>query len=168
MTKPFIAIAAVAENRVIGNGLNIPWRIKEDFQHFKSTTLGHVLVMGRKTFESIGKPLPGRETIVVSRQSLTIPGVKVVHSLEEAIPPAGDPRTYFICGGAEIYKQALPLCHKLILSHVHMAPDGDVLFPEFESLFQEGIITLENPLFTVKTYQAKPSMTTGTRPVACE
>lgn len=155
MSKPFIAIAAMAENRVIGNGPNIPWRIKEDFQHFKATTLGNVLIMGRKTFDSIGKPLPGRETIVISRQELVIPGVKVVHSLEEAMPALGDTRKYFICGGAEVYKQALPLCHELILSHVHQSPDGDILFPEFESFFQTGEVILELPAFTVKKYTAK-------------
>ena len=103
--KHFHAIAAMSLNRVIGDGNKIPWHLPEDFKWFKQTTLGHVLVMGRKTFESIGRPLPGRETIVLSRAGWSHPGVQTVASLDEVKSLAGE-RQVFICGGAQIYTQA--------------------------------------------------------------
>ena len=97
--KHFKAIAAMSLNRVIGDGNRIPWHLPEDFKWFKATTLGHVLVMGRKTFESIGKPLPGRDTIVLTRaEGWTHPGVRTAASLADVVPLIGD-RTAFICGG---------------------------------------------------------------------
>src|SRR5687767_2584723 len=106
--KSFQAIAAMSLNRVIGCDNQIPWHLPEDFKWFKRKTTGHVLIMGRKTFESIGRPLPNRTTVVLSRQTREIPGVRVVTSLE-AIPDFGLDKTLFICGGGEIYQQALPL-----------------------------------------------------------
>src|SRR5271166_2104453 len=99
--KHFKAIAAMSENRVIGDGGKIPWHLPEDFKWFKSTTMGHVIVMGRKTFESIGRPLPGRETIVLSRSGFKHPGVRTVSALSQ-IDPSGEERDIFICGGAEV------------------------------------------------------------------
>ena len=99
--KHFKAIAAMSLNRVIGNGNQIPWHLPEDFKWFKATTTGHVIVMGRKTFESIGRPLPNRETIVLSRSAFSFPGVKTISSLKELPSPTGDQRV-FICGGAQI------------------------------------------------------------------
>jgi dihydrofolate reductase len=104
--KQFKAIAAMSLNRVIGRGNQIPWHLPEDFKWFKRMTTGNVVVMGRKTFESIGKPLPNRETIVVSRSGFSHPGVRTVTSLEE-IDLANETREVFICGGGQIYEQAL-------------------------------------------------------------
>src|SRR5579859_5349944 len=107
--KQLKAIAAMSENRVIGQGNQIPWHLPEDFKWFKKMTTGHVLVMGRKTFESIGKPLPNRETIVLSRSGFHYPGVRTIADLRE-LDPARESRRIFICGGAQIYAHALPLC----------------------------------------------------------
>jgi hypothetical protein len=107
--KRFKAIAAMSENRVIGNGPKIPWHLPEDFKFFKATTTGQIVVMGRATFESIGRPLPKRETIIVSRSGYTFPGTRTVASLDE-IDVNADERDVFICGGAQIYAAALPRC----------------------------------------------------------
>src|SRR3954466_1550009 len=96
-------------NRVIGAGNKIPWHLPEDFKWFKKMTSGHVIVMGRKTFESIGKPLPNRTTIVLSRNSFSYPDVHTIGSIEE-LPALVAGREVFICGGAQLYAQALPLC----------------------------------------------------------
>ena len=131
----FTAIAAMSENRVIGRGSQIPWHLPEDFKWFKQTTLGHVLVMGRKTFESIGRPLPGRETIVLTRSGFSHPGVTTARTLEEVEAKVAD-RQVFIAGGAEIYRLALPRCSDLYLTLVKRTVDGDVLFPPFEEQFE--------------------------------
>ncbi|MFI7062188.1 dihydrofolate reductase [Kribbella sp. NPDC050124] len=122
-----ILIAAVGANGVIGRDNDLPWRIREDLQHFKALTLGHTLVMGRKTYDSIGRPLPGRRTVVVTRQpDWTAEGVDVVHTLEEALKYDGD---LYVAGGGEIYRQALPYADRLELTEVAQSPTGDVTFP---------------------------------------
>ena len=153
----FKAIAAVAENGVIGRGLEIPWRIPEDFRHFKRTTMGGVLLMGRRTWESLGaKPLPGRENAVLTSRPELVKGARAFASLEEAASAyRGDPRTVWICGGAALYKAALPECSELILSRVKMSPQGDVYFPDFADLFEKKEIILENELFDVIRYIRK-------------
>ena len=124
-------VAAYADNRVIGNGAEIPWHSSEDFAHFKQTTVGHTLVMGRRTFDSIGRPLPRRRTIVVTRdREWSVDGVDVAHSLEAALALAGDEEV-FVAGGAEIYALALPLATHQVLTEVHCTPAGDVHYPEF-------------------------------------
>ncbi len=133
--RPWIAIAAMAENRVIGAGNRIPWHLPEDFKWFKATTLGGTLVMGRKTYESIGRPLPGRTTVVLSRRGIVDERVLAASDLE-AIPGMPLPTPVFVCGGAEIYRQALPRCRTLLLTRVHGTPEGDAFFPEFESRFR--------------------------------
>jgi dihydrofolate reductase len=149
----FRAIAAMAENRVIGRGGRIPWHLPDDFRFFKRTTLGHVLVMGRKTFESIGRPLPGRDTIVLTRSGWSHPGVRTAASLD-ALPLApDDPRLVFICGGAEVYAQVLPQCSDLYLTHVHRTVEGDTFFPLFEGQFELMGVVLEHADFTVRRYQ---------------
>lgn len=155
--RNFKAIAAVAENGVIGRGLEIPWRIPEDFRHFKRTTMGGVLLMGRRTWESLGaKPLPGRENAVLTSRPELVKGARAFASLEEAASAyRGDPRTVWICGGAALYKAALPECSELILSCVKMSPQGDVYFPDFADLFEEKEIILENELFDVIRYIRK-------------
>ncbi|MGW6199272.1 dihydrofolate reductase [Kribbella sp. NPDC055110] len=122
-----ILIAAVGRNGVIGRDNDLPWRIREDLQRFKQLTLGHTLVMGRKTYDSIGRPLPGRRTVVVTRQpDWSAAGVDVTHSVEEALKYDG---TLYVAGGGEIYRQALPYADALELTEVNQSPDGDVTFP---------------------------------------
>lgn len=139
MSVETVLIAAVADNNVIGNGPDIPWHLPSDFAHFKSTTLGKPLIMGRKTFESIGRPLPGRTNIIVSRQKGYQPdGVIVVDSLEAAIlhaktiAQADGEGAVMVAGGADIYRQAMEVADKLIISHVALSPEGDALFPEVD------------------------------------
>ena len=127
--------SAMAENRVIGQGNKIPWHLPEDFKWFKQMTTGQVVVMGRKTFESIGKPLPNRETIVLSRSQFQFPGVRTVSDLDQ-IDPANEPREMFICGGAQIYEQTLPRCSDLYLTLVKREVAGDIFFPAFEHQFK--------------------------------
>ena len=153
-------IAAMADNRVIGAGNRIPWHLPADFQWFKRTTLGGILVMGRRTYESIGRPLPGRETIVLTRGPWTAPGVSTVagpDALEARL--AGDPRPVWVCGGAEIYRLLLPRCSELFLTCVPGRPDGDAFFPEFESDFAETGVVLDDPTFTVRHYRRKAPLT---------
>src|ERR1700759_4236808 len=109
--KYFKAIAAMSENRVIGHGNKIPWHLPEDFKWFKKMTMGNVIVMGRKTFESIGKALPGRETIVLTRGGGTFQGARTAKNLDAI--NATDNREVYVCGGADVYQQALPLCSDL-------------------------------------------------------
>jgi dihydrofolate reductase len=153
--KPFKAIAAMALNRVIGNGNQIPWHLPEDFKWFKATTTGHVIVMGRKTFESIGKPLPNRETIVLSRSAFSHPGVKTISSLAE-LPSLVGGRQVFICGGAQIYEQTLPLCAELFLTLVKREVAGDAFFPKFEDKFDLVEAIRDTPEFKILHYQARP------------
>jgi dihydrofolate reductase len=145
------AIAAMSLNRVIGRGNKIPWHLPEDFAWFKKTTMGHILVMGRKTFESIGKPLPGRETIVLSRGGFNFPGVHAVKDLNEIDWPSEN-RTAFICGGAQIYEQYLPLCSELYLTLVKRVVEGDAFFPRFEDLFSFSEQIHDGAEFSISRY----------------
>lgn len=155
--KRFRAIAAMSLNRVIGRGNQIPWHLPEDFKWFKQTTMGQVLVMGRKTFESIGRPLPGRETVVLSRGSFAAPGIRVVKTLD-GLPPADDARDWFLCGGAEVYRQALPQCADLFLTLVKReVPDGDAFFPRFEESFELVATLRDTPEFTILHYCRRDS-----------
>lgn len=150
----FKAIAAVAENGVIGRGLEIPWHISADFKHFKRTTTGGVVVMGRNTWESFkGRPLPNRENVVVSSRIKDVSGATVFGSLE-AVAKAyeNDLRDIWIIGGAKLYGAALPMCSELILSRVKMCPEGDVFFPPFESMFAPCETLLKEELFDVIRY----------------
>jgi dihydrofolate reductase len=127
-------VAALTHERVIGRGTQIPWHYPEDMKHFRTVTKGQALIMGRTTFESIGKPLPGRRNIVVSRKpGLAIEGCEVAGSLEQAIALARttDPAPCVI-GGAQIYEAALPHASRLELTYVHEPHQGDVLFPAFD------------------------------------
>ena len=125
-------IVALAKNRVIGRHGQLPWHLPGDLQRFKQLTMGQTLVMGRRTFESIGKPLPGRRTIVVSRNAdYVAAGCDVVSSLEAALKLAASAEEVFICGGADIYSQALPLTKRIYLTEIDSNVDGDTRFPEF-------------------------------------
>jgi dihydrofolate reductase len=132
-------IAAVAENGVIGRNNQLPWHIKSEFQYFKTTTLGHPIVMGRRSFESLGKPLPKRANIIVTRDtSFSAKGVIVAHSVEEGVSIAKDIAAkenvgeVFIGGGADIYRLSLPHADRLYLTEIHLKPEGDTRFPAFD------------------------------------
>ena len=124
-------IVAMSENRVIGRDGDLPWHLSADLKRFKRLTMGHPILMGRKTYESIGRPLPGRRSIVISRQADYRPeGVDVAGSLPTAIELCGDVDEAFIIGGASIYEQALPLANRLHLTQVLATVEGDTFFPE--------------------------------------
>ena len=134
-----VLVAAVADNGVIGRNNDIPWRLKSDLQRFRKITTGKPVVMGRKTFESLGRPLPGRTNIVVSRDAaFTAPGIVVVNSIEHALEAArGDAlrrgaAEIVIGGGSHIYAACLPFATKLELTRVHARPDGDTQFPPLD------------------------------------
>lgn len=130
MPEPHIAIvAAVARNRVIGRGNALPWRLPDDLKHFKRLTLGHPIVMGRRTWESLPGILPERRHVVVTRDpTYRAPGAEVVHSLDEAVAAAGADEV-LVVGGAELYAQALPFAQRLYLTLVEADVEGDALFP---------------------------------------
>lgn len=135
-------IVAVAENWVIGGNNQLLWRISEDLKRFKSLTSGHSIIMGRKTFESIGRPLPNRKNIVVSRNSnLIIEGCIIVNSLNEALEITEGEDEVFVVGGGELYRQALPLAKKIYLTKVHKNFEGDTTFPAIN--FNEWNLVLE-------------------------
>lgn len=132
--KRVVMVAAVADNGVIGADGDIPWRIPDDFAHFKRTTLGHVLVMGRATFESIGRPLPGRTTIVLTRDaSWSADGVQVASSLPAALDLADHlPGDVMVVGGALVYDEAMSVADEQVLTAVHLSPEGDTFYPDFD------------------------------------
>src|SRR5580765_7162022 len=156
MSKPFKAIAAMSLNRVIGAGNKIPWHLPEDFKWFKKMTTGHVIVMGRKTYESIGRPLPNRTTIVLSRSPSKISGVRAVGDLKDLSLLEGElgGKEIFICGGAQVYEQALPLCSDLYLTLVKRQMEGDTFFPAFEDRFTLKEQLLDGPEFKILHYRA--------------
>ena len=122
-------IAAVARNGVIGDRNTLLWHISEDLKHFKTLTTGHPVVMGRKTWESLGRPLPNRVNVVITRQSIEIPGCRVVHSLDEAVALFGADEELFVIGGAQIYAEALPRAGRFFLTRVFHDYEGDTRFP---------------------------------------
>jgi dihydrofolate reductase len=132
--KRVVLVAAVAENGVIGNGPDIPWRLPGEQAEFKELTLGHTLLMGRTTFDSIGRPLPGRTTIVLTRDpGWHHDGVLVAHDLEGALALAEDlPGEVMVVGGAQVYAAALPVADEQVLTEVPLSPEGDVLYPAFD------------------------------------
>jgi dihydrofolate reductase len=134
---PVTLVAAMGRNRVIGLDGDMPWHFSEDLAHFKRTTMGGTMLMGRKTFDSIGRPLPGRRTIVITRNTeWAHDGVEVVHSLGEALELAANSEPQhaagvFVVGGGDVYAQALPIADRLVLTEIDDAPEGDTYFPEW-------------------------------------
>lgn len=151
MSKRFKAIVAMSLNRAIGKDNKLPWHLPEDLKWFKKLTTGHVIIMGRKTWDSIGKPLPNRESIVVSRAD--VPGVRTVRSLAE-INTASDPRDYFIIGGAQLFKDGLALCSDLYLTLVKRHVEGDVFLRPFEDNFVLHETIQDTPDFSILHYVA--------------
>ena len=150
--KHLKAIAAMSLNRVIGNGNKIPWHLPDDFKWFKQMTSGHTIVMGRKTFESIGRPLPNRKTIVISRSGFSHPGVTTLQDLQ-ALDINAEPGEVFICGGAQLYEQMLPLCSDLYLTLVKRTVEGDAIFPAFEDRFEQIKTIADNVDFAILHYR---------------
>jgi dihydrofolate reductase len=162
-----ILVAAVAENGVIGRGNALPWRLKSDMQHFRAATVGKPVIMGRKTYLSVGKPLAGRTTIVVSRDpAFAAPGILVAPSLPAAIAAArGDALrrragAIIVAGGADIYAQAMPLAAGLVITYIHAATDGDARFPAIDLRVWREIARDERPpaagddaAFAIVTYK---------------
>ncbi len=134
MTRPTVSLlVAVARNGVIGRNNALPWHLPDDLKRFKALTMGHAIVMGRKTYESIGKALPGRDNIVVSRQTgYVAAGCRVVRSMEAALAAADGAGPIYVIGGAEIFALALPLATRLDVTEIDADVEGDVLFPEYD------------------------------------
>lgn len=134
MSLPLAMVVAVGDRGEIGKDGQVPWRIPEDLKHFKRVTMGHAIIMGRKTWDEVGRPLPGRRNIVVSRnRALVLPGAEVFSTLDEAIEAArttdSEPR---IIGGSHIYAAAMPLTTRIYLTEVHRAVDADTFFPPLD------------------------------------
>lgn len=126
-------VVAMAANRVIGNNNRLPWHLPADLKHFKATTMGKPIIMGRKTWESIGRPLPGRTNIVITRdRAYTANGCVVVHSIDDALAAAGDQDEAMVIGGAEFYRQVLPRASTIYLTRIHRGFEGDTVFPELD------------------------------------
>jgi len=152
--KHFKAIAAMSLNRAIGKDNRIPWQLPEDLGWFKKLTTGHIVVMGRKTFESLGKPLPDRRILVLSRTAKEFPGAEAISDLSQ-IDPKKEERDVFICGGAQVYEQALPRCSDLYLTLVKRQVEGDTFFPAFEEQFVFATLILEKPEFKIVHYMSR-------------
>ena len=157
-------IAAVGSNNVLGRGNDLIWHLPNDFKFFKDTTKGHPVIMGRKTYDSMGKPLPNRTNIIVTRQKgLSIEGCLIFNTLKEAIDKANAlDDNPFIIGGAEIYKMAMPFVDRMLLTHVEFEEDGDAYFPEFntnnwhEELIAEQAVDEKHQYpYRIKSYTRK-------------
>jgi dihydrofolate reductase len=145
-----IAIAAMTPSRVIGRDGTIPWHYSEDLKFFKRTTLGHIVLMGRTTFDSLGRPLPGRDNWVLSRGpqiegTLTLPSPNDIPA-----PPPG--KTIFVIGGAQVYSQLLPRCREIFLTRISQDFEGDTFFPAFEEEFALDGVMFETPDFRVERH----------------
>jgi dihydrofolate reductase len=154
-------IAAVAANGVIGRDGRMPWHLPEDLKRFKALTMGHAIVMGRKTFDSIGRLLPGRRTIIVTRQrNYRVEGAEVVHSVDDAIALARGDDEIFVIGGGEIYVQALPRATRLHMTEIDTAVEGDVRFPpiqkaQWHEVDRESRRSEDGTPFAFVTYERK-------------
>ncbi len=153
MSLHLTAIVAMTPERVIGRAGTLPWHLPEDLAFFKRTTSGHPIVMGRKTYESIGRPLPKRRNIVLTRdENWTAEGVEVIHQPEELANLAGIDGQVFIIGGAEIYAAFLPRLDELLVSHVFENYAGDTQLPVFESEFSKCEVVETHATFEVRRY----------------
>lgn len=132
--KQISIVVAISENNAIGRDNQLLWHLPADLKHFKNITTGHTIIMGRKTFDSIGKPLPNRRNIIITRQKkLNIEGVEVVNSLNDALALCEGETEVFVIGGAEIYKQAIAVSHRIYLTRVHQEFEADAFFPEIDN-----------------------------------
>ena len=154
MNYPFSIVVGMSENRVIGVNGGLPWHLPEDLKWFKSLTSGHLIVMGRKTYDSIGRPLPKRRNIVVSRQALKIEGVEVVSSLEQ-VPIPEEGQKSFLIGGGEIYRLGLPMTSEIYLTRVKRVIEGETTFLEFENDFEKAEVIREELDFSIERWVRK-------------
>ncbi len=152
MTRPIVIVAALAENRVIGRDNQLIWRLRSDLKRFREITWGKPLIMGRKTFQSIGKPLPGRATVVLTRDAAwCADGVKTAGTLEEAVTIADEiaatmgASEIVVAGGADVYDQAIPLASAMRLTLVRASPQGDALFPNYDEAAFEVVSREDHP-----------------------
>lgn len=157
-------IAAVADNGVIGVDGDLPWRLSEDLKRFKELTLGHTLVMGRKTYESLGGPLPGRTTVVVTRQQgWSAPGVEVAHSVERALALVSGHA--WVTGGGQVYGAAFPYADRLELTEVHQSPDGDASFPDWDRSLWTEVAREERDGYAFVSYERAPLLASDAQEV---
>jgi dihydrofolate reductase len=153
MALQLTAVVAMTPERVIGRAGTLPWHLPEDLAFFKRTTSGHPIVMGRKTYESIGRPLPKRRNIVLTRdRNWSAEGVEVIHGVGDLEKLPGLDGRVFIIGGAEIYAAFMPALDDLLVSHVFEAYEGDTKFPEFEEDFPESEILESHSAFEVRRH----------------
>ena len=148
-------IVAYDENRLIGKGNELPWHIPKDLNHFKELTVGNRIIMGRVTFESIGRILPNRESIILSRNEYRVSGVKTYNSVEELLKNLDDAKRNFVIGGSKIYKTLLPFVDILHISHVKGKHEGDVYFPEIDFLEWEIVEKVSCDEFEYICYRRK-------------
>ena len=147
-------LAAIGRNLVIGRDGEMPWHLPDDLRHFKATTMGHPMVMGRKTFDSIGRALPGRRTIVVTRQrDWRHADVETAHSLADALALAGPTDEVFVVGGGQLYAEAMPFAQRMVLSEVPDSPEGDTFFPEWVAQDWREIGRAHHDGFDIATYE---------------
>ena len=132
-------VVAISENHAIGKDNKLLWYLPNDLKHFKEITTGHTVIMGRKTYESVGKPLPKRRNIIITRQEINIEGCEVVNSIEAALALCANEEEVFIVGGAEIYKQALKLTDRIYLTIVHQNFEADSFFPEIPKQYWKEV-----------------------------
>jgi dihydrofolate reductase len=155
-------LVACARNGAIGRDNALPWHLPEDLKHFKETTLGHPIVMGRRTFESIGRPLPGRRTIVVSRDpGWAHPGCERAGSLDEAIGLCAGSPEVFVVGGAQVYAEALPRADRLLVTDIELDVEGDAFFPPIDAsgwrlLAEAPAVSRTGLRYTIRTWERRP------------
>lgn len=144
-------IAAMSKNKVIGKDNQLPWHLSEDLKRFKQITMGHPVIMGRKTFESLGRPLPGRENIILTRDPhFQAEGIRLIHGMNELNEFQNDKKEYFVIGGAEVYAQTLPLVRKLYLTIIQDVFEGDSFFPNCDLEREFEIQDITEPLLSAK------------------
>jgi len=147
------AVVAMASNRVIGKDGGLPWKLSADLKWFKKMTLGHPIVMGRKTMESIGRPLPGRRNLVISRNLKEAPvGFELVGSVDEAMDRLSGETDASVIGGAQIYREMMPLCDEVLLSYVFHPYEGDTTLPAFEEEFEMTEVVYRDEDFELRRY----------------
>lgn len=153
-----IAIVAMASNRVIGRDGDLPWRLSEDLKFFKRTTMGHAILMGRKTWDSIGKPLPGRRNVILSRSMAAAPeGTDLLNSIDDVSQLLAQAETdVYLIGGAEIYRQLLDQVDEILLSYVREPHEGDTEFPAFEDAFELTEVLETHDAFEIRRYVRVP------------
>lgn len=152
MTPELHAVVAMTPSRIIGKGNDLPWHLPEDLKQFKRLTTGNAILMGRKTWDSIGRPLPKRRSIVITRQPLGLEGVDVIHTPADLLRLNIDTKIYLI-GGAQIYELMLPYCRGIFLTQLKKEYEGDVRFPEFKDRFSPGEVEFENDDFEVRYWR---------------